>query len=69
MGDQEESESLFQRLCMRQLCQSLDVLSSILSRLGVLGRALTILTPDLQLRVLEEEELSIVVEHKGDTNG
>lgn len=55
----DESENLFQKLYTRQLLLNSDVLCSILSRLSTEGRAWTILTPDLRLRVLEAEELYI----------
>lgn len=59
MDDRDGNENPFQRLYMRVLSHNLDVLSSILDRLFMEGQVWTILTPDLQLRVLEEEELSI----------
>lgn len=59
MGDLEQRENLFHTLSTRLLSQNLDVLCSILNRLFMEGRAWSILGPDLQLLVLEEEELYI----------
>lgn len=58
MAEEDGSENLILRLYMRLLSQNLDVLSSFLSHLSMVGRVWTTLGQDLQLRVLEEEELS-----------
>lgn len=68
MAEQAGSENPFQRLYMRQLSLNLDVLSSILSRLFMEGEVWTMVTQDLQLRVLGEEELSTALVPRANTS-
>lgn len=59
MAEKDGSESQIQNLYTNLLLHNLDVLSSSLSHLFMMGRVWTTIGQDLRLRVLEEEELYI----------
>lgn len=68
MVEEDGSESLFQKLYMRQRSRNSGVLSSSLNRLGALGRAISLQDLHRLRQALAEEELSIVPDRRANTN-